>query len=265
MVCMRILPAIVLLLLICSGGASATTLGEATSEVIERSGSLIVELEKEPSTWGIETALKDLQRLNQSARALERALDGQDAAELKQQQSEMSTASRRVETSSALLPDSVRGSVQELSQKVAAINERLTELRLRFGTRASMTPSALSHVSMEASDQSAAYDNPAQLLIDVRDIRRLAQQLQSVRYPQLGIGFNSPNNLDSLQVRRFVLATWELERQLSGQYQDIGESLPTWNKVKREYDRLGYAPPSVITRQLERVMQRLDAFYSEFE
>lgn len=253
------------LLLLVSGAGWATTLGEATSELIEKSGTLIVALEKEPSTWGIETALKDLQRLNQSARALERALDGQDAEQLKRQQTELSTASRRVETSAALIPESARGTVQHLSERVAAINERLTDLRLRFGTRASMAPGALSQVSLEASAESTIYDNPSQLLIDVRDIRSLAQQLQVAPFPPLGVGLNSPNNLDSLQVRRLVLATWELERQLSSQYQDIRESLPTWNKVKREYNRLGYVPPSVTIRQLERVMRRMDAFYSEFE
>lgn len=253
-------------LLLTTLAASATTLGEATSLVIERSGSLISRVQTQPSTWGTETALKDLKRLNLEARALEKALDGQDAEQLKSQQTAFSTASRRVQTSASLLPDSVRNEAEQLQQQVDAINARLTQLRLRFGSKASLAPGALSRVDLvPGEDGLAVYENPNQLLIDVRDARRLVQSFRVGRYPQFGLGFGCPNNLDPLQVRRLVLASWELERRLSGRYDDIQESLSSWQKMEREYRRLGYLPPSTAARQLDRVMKRLGAFYSSFE
>lgn len=253
-------------LILTSVGAFATTLGEATSSVIEDSGRLIAAMKKQPSTWGVETALTDLQLLNRSARALEKALDGRDAETLREQQTALTTADRRMKTSGALLPDSAQSELESLSKRVAAINTRLTQLRLRFGSKATTTPGALSSADLVPSEGGLEiYENPAQLLIDVRDARRLVQSLQVGRYPQFGVGFQSPNNLDPLQIRRLVLATWELERQLSSQYEDVQQSLKAWRKVQREYNRMGYPAPSAATRQLERVMRRLGAFYAEME
>ncbi len=116
------------------------------------------------------------------------------------------------------------------------------------------------------SEPGLSYDNPAQLLVDVRDLGRWVQNIQVGRFPAYGLlGSLSPNNLDPLQVRRFTEAIFDLERRLAGRYEDVQESLPAWRKVRREYDRLGYLPPGVTQRQLERLMARLDAFYGNLE
>lgn len=254
------------LILLTTGAAWAETLREATSDVIEKSGNLITSLQKEPQTWGVETALNDLHQLSHSARDLEKALDGSDAQTLKDHQTALSTAGRRVATSAALLPDSAGPQVEAINQQIEAINQRLSQLRLRFGTKASKTPTALGQMPLAESEPGLSYENPAQLLIDVRDLRRWVQNIQVGRFPAFGLLGSLPqNNLDPMQVRRFTEAIFDLERRLTGRYEDIQESLPAWRKVRREYDRLGYLPPGVTQRQLERLMARLDAFYGNLE
>lgn len=45
--------------------------------------------------------------------------------------------------------------------------------------------------------------------------------------------------------------------------QGLRAVLPLWLKFRREYDRLGYAGQNNVTRQLERVMDRLTLFFND--
>lgn len=252
------------LILALSARASAQTLGEATATVRDRAEAIIAQRMPQANTWGQQTALEDLRGLHQSAAALHEALAGNDAVAVKTFQSDMTTAARRLKASQSLLPDAGAdaASVAELLASVEAIDARLTDLRLRFDQKATVTPGPLASESLNDDDPAFdLYPNPQALLIDVRDARQLASQLEIARYPGFGFGLGQPNNLDSLQVRRLVLAGWDLERALEGNYTDITDVKDEWVKFRREYDRLGYPGSSTVVRRLERVMERLTLFF----
>jgi hypothetical protein len=246
----------------------AETLGQATQEVRDRCEAMIAQRLPQVDSWGQQTALDDLRGVHQSAAALLEAMSGNDARAVKEFQLGLSSAARRLRASQSLLPEAAAGApdIAELETRVAAIDERLTELRLRFGEKASLTPGPLAEQSL-APEHSAfqLYENPQALLIDVRDARNLASQLDFAHFPGYGFGFMQPNNLDPLQVRRLVLAGWALERSLEGQFSDISEALDEWVKFRREYDRLGYPGSNQVVRQLDRVMERLTQFFTAVE
>lgn len=243
----------------------AQTLGETTLEVRDRSGALLSSQSAPGAgSWGQQQAADDLRLLNQSAASLLEALDGNDANAIKPIQTELSSAARRLQTSSSLLPEggTEKAQVAELLADVDAIDQRLTDLRLRFDQKATITPGPLADEPLSKDDPAFdLYLNPQALLIDIRDARNLVSRLQTGRFPSYGIGFNQPNNVDELQVRRLVLAAWALENRLLGDYGDITEALPEWHKFRREYDRLGYPGSNEVVRQLERVVTRLTAFF----
>jgi hypothetical protein len=245
-------------------GGWAQSLGQAAQQVRDSAENLLTPRISQADTWGEQTAVEDLRQLHQSAAALFEALNGDDALAIKNFQQSLSSAARRLKTSQELLPDAAAAAptVASLEEQVAAIDARLTDLRLRFDEKASVTPGALANLPMApGEDAFAIYDNPQALLIDVRDARHLAEELAGSHYPSLGVGFNQPNNLDSLQLRRLVLAGWDLQRALEGQFGDISNVMDEWIAFRREYDRMGYPGSNEVTRQLDRVMTRLTAFF----
>lgn len=240
--------------------ASAETIGEVLKSVEAETQAVLSRQTGE--SWGVQTAADDLQRLLAQSQRLSAAMSSNDAVEVEPLQRGLASAARRAETSSVMLSDSDQQQVAGIAEKVGRVDERLTELRLRFGSKASLVPGALNDVGMEG-ETDGIYTNIPDLLIDVRDAVRLASTLRSSN-PPFNFGFNNttPNNLDALQVRRVVLAGWELERQLSGNVADISQTVPAWERFEREYNRLGYPGSGFNIRQLERVMERLSAFYS---
>jgi hypothetical protein len=244
----------------------AQTLGEATRQVHDRSEALLRQLQPQAGSWGQQTAVDDLRLLAQTSGALLEALAGHDAKAVKELQLQLSRAASRLRTSRALLPEASAEATElaALDQQVSAIEARLTELRVRFDEKAALTPTPLGEQPLSAEDPAfQLYDNPHTLLIDVRDARRLASELPVGRYPNYGFGLAQPNNLDSLQVRRLVLAAWNLQRALESQFSDISEVLDEWEKFRWEYDRLGYPGSSQVVRQLERVVDRLTIFFDQ--
>ncbi len=243
----------------------AQTLGTTALEVRDSSAAMLsTRAGSASASWGEQQALDDLRQLHQSSAALLEALSGNDASAVKPLQTELSSSARRLQASHSLLPDAGKdtAAVDELLADVAALDQRLTDLRLRFDQKAAMTPGPLADEPLADDDPAFdLYTNPQALLIDIRDLRRLVSRLQAGRNPAFGIGFNQPNNIDELQVRRLVLAAWDLENRLLRDYSDITETLPEWQKFRREYDRMGYPGTNEVVRQLERVVQRLTAFY----
>jgi hypothetical protein len=194
---------------------------------------------------------------------LSAALAGDDAFRVDDLQDGFTVAVRRVETSSVMLPQTDQDAITPVLQLAREINERLTELRLRFGGQAGTVAGSLAQVSLHASDgELDGYTNIEELLIDVRTARELVATLRAGQFPPLGVGFNSPNNLDPLQVRRLHQRAWELERSLSTQIVDVSQTLPEWEAFIQEYSRLDYMGTGSNVRQLERVVARLEDFYS---
>lgn len=246
--------------------ARPVTLGESTREVSSRSQGLITKAQTMSATWGTKTALRDLESLNRSAQELEVALKGHDAALILEQQRVLATASRRIGVSGRLLPASIQPELRELQSRVADIDSRITQIRLRFATKASSTPRALSEVALFPDETGLeVYDNPADLLIDVRAANLLVRSLSGESEPAYAIGIDSSYELEPSQINRLVRAAEELQSNLSGRYSDVRESLPSWKKMKREYDRIGYLAPTTTSRQLERVMERLGSFFGAYE
>jgi hypothetical protein len=256
---------IVTLLIAClPAAASAETLGQATQEVRDRAEALIGQRLPEADSWGEQTAIEDLRLVHQNAAALLEALSGTDAMAVRTFQQELSSSGRRLKASAPLLPAAPAdaATVEELETRIAAIDARLTELRLRFDQKATLTPGPLAGENLSADDPTfEIYSNPQTLLIDVRDARRLVSSLEVAHFPGYGFGFGQPNNLDSVQVRRMILAAWDLERSLESQFGDISEVLDEWVTFRREYDRMGYPGSNQVVRQLERVMDRLTLFF----
>ena len=250
-----------LLLFLFTIGVSAQTLGEATEQVRSRVESMISAHPPQNISWGEQTALDDLRQVQQAATSLLEALNGNDAEAVKQPQQQLTSAARRLKASSSLLPETAERS-DELLDQVMSIDAKLSELRLRFGQKASLTPTPLFEQPLETHDSAfALYENPQALLIDIRDARRLASQLEVGGYRDWTFGYGQPNNLDALQVRRLVLAARDLERALESNFSDISEVQAPWEKLRKEYDRLGYPGNTLVTRQLDKVMQRLTAFF----
>lgn len=263
---MRFSIAAIIITLLLPVGAWAQTLGEATQEVRDRSEALIAQRLPQVDTWGEQVAVDDLRLVQESSAALLAALAGNDATAVKTFQQNLATAGRRIKTSQTLLPDpsADAATVAELESRIAAIDTRLTELRLRFDNKATLTTGPMTGIALSSDDQAFdIYGNANLLLIDVRDARRLCEMLSGAGYPNLGVGFGQPNNLDSLQLRRLVLDAYALENALQGGFGDITEVLPLWYKFRQEYDRLGYAGQNNVTRQLERVMDRLGLFFND--
>lgn len=244
----------------------AQTLGDSLESVESRTQEMVARYSS-ANTWGEQTALDDLKRFLAETQALSAALSGDNAANVEQLQRGFTSAIRRVETSSVMLPSSEGPGVESIVAEASLIAERLTDLRLRFGSKASLVNGPLTEVSLQPDESlEDTYLNLQHLLIDVRDAVRLASTLGNDRFPgNGGIGFGTPNNLEPLQVRRFVLAGWELERQLSSQVGDVSETYPAWERFEQEYNRLGHPGSGANIRQLERVMARLGTFYNKVD
>lgn len=240
----------------------AQTLGTALHSVEEDARQVLSR--QTDSTWGQRTASDDLNRLIVQAQRMFEAMSSDDAQDVESLQRGLSSAARRVETSSVLLSEPDQQQIDQLLETVAQIDRRLTELRLRFGSQASLVPGSLNDVALDPVDPiDQTYPNIEALLIDVRDARRLAATLGNQRFPGYGLNLGTFNNLDPLRLERFVRAGWALERQLSGKVSDISESYAAWDRFATEYNRLGYMGTGANVRQLERVMARLNTFYSE--
>jgi hypothetical protein len=258
-----------LLLVLCTvcstSWAFAQTLG-STLDSIRSDAQSVASRHLNAPTWGVQTAADDLNRFVAECGRLSAGLASDDARDVEALQRGFKSAARRVETSSVMLPDADQAELDQILDQVALVDQRLTELRLRFGSQANMVYGALDNVSLVTSDDPIGqYANIKELLIDVRCARSLASSLRVGRYPLYGFGFNEPNNLDSLQVRRVVQAAWALERDLSVQIDDVSQSVPAWDRFYREYNRLGYPGTGSNVRQLERVVSRLERFYSAEE
>jgi len=241
--------------------AGAQTLGSALESIESRTRDVAARYQS-GSTWGVQTAADDLNRLVAESARLSAALAGDDARGVEQLQRGFSTAARRVDTSRVLLPEAEQTEIQQVLGEVALVDERLTQLRLRFGSQANIVPGALAEMPLAPANVDGDYSNIHELLIDVRSARYLASTLGNRRFPAYGLLGGTLSNLDPLHVRRVVHAGWALERELSVQLDDVSQSLPEWTTFKREYDRLMYLGTGSNVRQLERVMDRLNCFYS---
>ena len=257
------------LLLFLASAAWGQTLGSTLESVGTEAGTIASRYQNAPS-WGEKTAVEDLQRLVTVSHQLTAAFSGRDARQVEALQRELATAARRVGTSSVLLPDSEQPKIQDIVDNVDDVDERLTELRLRFGSKANLVPGSLADVSLEPTGD-GGYTNVQDLLIDVRYARELVQSLRVSRTSPFGYGYgfgtgpNGPNAIDPLQLRRAVQASWDFQRTLQGQVTDVSESYRAWRKFERAYNRLGYVGSGRVVTRLERVMGRLGHFYDKYE
>lgn len=244
--------------------AQAETIGSALTSVERDSREVASTLIGDG--WGTQTASDDLNLLLAQVQRLSQALTLDDAKKVEEVQRSLTSAAKRVETSSVLLDQADQQRVREILALVDQVDLRLTELRLRFGGQASLVPGSLGEVPLSAdSPLDRDYANIQDLLIDVRDARRLADSLGNVRYPPYGLNQGSLYFVDPQQLDRFVRAGWALERQLSGSTEDISTSLSAWSRFEREYQRLGFLASGSNGKRLERVMERLGAFYDSKE
>lgn len=242
-------------------GAEAQTLGE-TLKLIEERCNVVVS-RQQGETWGVKTAVDDLQRLKAQSQRLAASLSSPDARDVKELEDGLRSATRAVRTSKVMLPENEHTEVEAALVDAGLVADRLTDIRLRFGSKANIVSGPLADLSVEPGDSDLPYENIQQLLVDVRWTRELMESLMPAGFPQPGgIGFGMPNNLDPLEVQRATLALWNLERTLSTNLDDVRESIPAWENFKQEYDRLNYMGPGRNVRQLERAVKRMDDFYS---
>lgn len=244
-------------------GGAAQTLGETLQDVSDGAQHL-ASTQQTGQTWGIKTAVDDLLHLAAEASRLQAALSTPDAREVEELERSFTSAAYKLKTSKVMLPDNYQPAADQLIGQAELVARRLSQLRLRFGSRASSVSGSLVDSSL-ALDENLGYTNINDLLIDVRTARELVSTLRTGTVPQFNLTLSggAPNNLDGLQVRRLQLAAWDLERQLSGDIGDIRDTVETWEKFEREYRRLAYPGAGSNIRQLERVMERLRVFYSE--
>jgi hypothetical protein len=244
--------------------AQAQTIGSALASVEQNSRE--VASRQVGESWGTQTATEDLSLLLTQAQRLSQALELGDAAKVEGVQRDFTSAAQRVETSSVLLGAGEQAKIKEILATVDQIDQRLTGLRLRFGGQANLVPGSLGEVSLTTEvPLDRDYANIEDLLIDVRDARRLAGSLGNVRYPPYGLNRGGLYFIDPQQLDRFVRAGWALERQLAGSTEDISSSSAAWSRFEREYQRLGFMGSGSNGKRLERVMERLGAFYGSQE
>lgn len=249
-----------ILALLVWSSAGAETIDQALQTVESRAQAVVSRQNGE--TWGVRTATDDLNRLVAQSQRLSASLSSDDARDVQALEQGLRSATRRLRTSGVMLESRDQAEVEEIVAIADQVAGRLADLRLRFGSQANTVAGNLSSVPMEPSSTELGYENIQALLIDVRWAREAAQSLQPARFPYPGfLGFGQPNNLDPLQVRRVVQAAWALERQLSVRLDDVSQSYPEWERLSREYNRLGYMGTGRSARQLERVMNRLGDFY----
>ena len=261
---MNKLAAIALYSILTFATAQAQTIGSALISVEQGSREIVSRQAGE--SWGVQTASEDLSLLQSQARRLSQSLETGDASKVEGVQRDFTSAAQRVETSRVLLTEEDQRRIEEILTTVDQIDQRLTGLRLRFGGQASLVPGSLGEVTLSAdSPLDRDYANIEDLLIDVRDARRLADSLGRVRFPPYGLSRGGLYFIDPQQLDRFVRAGWALERQLSGSSEDISTSLSAWSRFEREYQRLDFLGSDSNGRRLERVMERLGAFYASRE
>lgn len=257
-----------ILLLLASAVAPAGTLGSALDRALTdleaaRNALLQAPPSETSSDWAQSTALADLEQLSSRTEALaQKLLSERDAAALEESAVTIKAAVRRARTSSVLLPPAALEPFESAAEELRDVLSRLDELRTRFGGHASVVETPLEEVALVRSHQGLQrYSNLEALLIDARDLHRLASSLRVGGLPQQGIGFRQPNSLDGLQVRRFVLAANSLMDELTTHPDDITAVLPQWQRVQTEYRRLGYPGNDEVVRRLTRVMERLQTFF----
>lgn len=247
--------------LLLATGASAETLGEAALAIRQDAVKILDRYSTPTPQWAESTALKDVEGISQAAQALYDGLDGNDADSVRVLQSELMVQARRAMTSSVMLSNSAQADIQALLPEAERIDDRLTGLRQRFGGKASMTQVALRDLPVEESSVET-YSNYHELLIDVRAARERIQSLRVGRAYSGGLFTDGqPNNLDPLQLQRFINAAWDLERTLSTNSADIRRSQQAWERFHREYRIMDYPGSNFNVRQLERIMRRLERFY----
>ncbi len=259
---------ILFFILIAAAISSAETLGEASERALSELRSARSALQQPAasetgSEWAQSTALADLDQLSNRTEALLEQLGGErNAAVLEEPTVELKAAIRRARTSSVLLPPAALAPFERAQRELEDVLSRLDELRTRFGGHATVVELPLEGVDLVRSDEGLlGYQNLEALLIDARELYRLASSLRVGGFPQQGVGFRQPNNLDGLQVRRFALASNALVRDLSARPDDITEVLPRWERVQTEYLRLGYPGDDEVVRRLTRVVDRLQSFF----
>lgn len=260
---MKLLRILICLFILLVTAVGAETLGEAVEFVAVESQSVAARITP-PETWGQETALADLRSLIKEAHTLTGALSGNDAWNLEERQDQFTMAVRQVRTSQVMLGAAEQRDLEQVLEKAEQVNDRLKQLRLRFAGMAATVPGSLADTPLTGgSDEIDGYTNIADVLTDVRWARELVASLQAGRFPPYGFGFNTPNNLDPLRVRRTVQAAWALERALTTERVDVARTIPEWNEFYQEYNRLGYPGADSRVRRLERVMERLQKFYGD--
>lgn len=242
----------------------AQTLGTVTGELLDEVQGQLDALTDPTPSWGQAAARDDLIRLRDASTSLLNGLEGHDAEAIKKEQLELFIAGKRLKASWSLLPVVDEVIYRSIQSEIAAISDRLTSIRNRFDARAARPLLPLSELALVAGpeDPFSLYPNPQALLIDVRDARSLCEELDYTRYPRNELGRISPNNLDPLQVRRMIQKAWELQRSLEGRYDDIYALTKQWKAFKNEYNRMGYPGSSNASRQLERVVTRLERFFN---
>lgn len=244
------------ILCLCTACAWSETLGQALDQMSVRVAEL--QTQSQGDSWGHQTLSADLGTLQAQIEEMSRSLQGSDAEQVVSAQRQFETALRQVKTSNSM----VGLEIEPLLRQGDHVSQRLQELRLRFGGRATQVNPNLAQVPLEESAE-LHYRNPAHLLIDVRNVRDASARLGNNGYFRRGYYFNyGLRNLDVLQLRDLQLAAVNLERRLSVNYGDVQESLPAWQRLRKAYRRLGYVQSSPALRQLERSMDRLEQFYS---
>jgi len=228
-------------------------------------------------TWGQSQALRDLASLASVAEDLVGALEAGEARGVRDLTSRLEVARTRVRTSLPLLDLEVaRTAGPTLVDLAGRLTSALRDLDQRFGGRAPVCGPRLGGMPLEDAGRPLVYESPDALLREARGLRSAAEQMRAdlswSRIPgdpgRLPLR-PAPAPFHEEDVRDLVRAARDFEAEVSGGYDDVAATCDAFQALRRAWKRVGpYVGGSFgsfAAGDLDRAMERLEAFYTQLE
>lgn len=237
----------------------AQTLLETSQTLNQQATELAAQLDQGQPTWGQGLARQDLEAMAQASQKLAEMLPVRGVDQLGPEIDALASARRGLQTSGSV--SGIQNPVAALVAQAKALEDQLRDLRARFGGKASPAGEHLASFPLTGPVAPAVFENPQALLREARNLHDMARRVGNRSLLRYRFGAGQPNNVWPDDWRRLVLAAEAFERQATG-YSNVSQTIPSFERVRNAYRRLGYQPSTPATRELERSMERLEAFYS---
>ncbi|MBI3928559.1 MAG: hypothetical protein HY319_23675 [Armatimonadetes bacterium] len=249
--------------------ASAESLLDAARHIEGNSRALTLSLGQgqRALSWGQEQALQDLDRLSRAAVRLVEALGfetgGVTPQALKPLLTELAVAANRSAMTLQLagFSESDAALARATLEEARRLQTKMSELGGRFWGLDQPVGPALAAEPLSGRGEPLVYENPGDLLREVRGVRYSAERVGVCRPYLRGLflGWSAFDEYDYRELRR---AAYDFEAAVSGGYNNVVQTRPDYERLRRAFQRIHPSAYSTFEmRDLERAIERLDRFY----